>query len=450
MSNLLDKVPPHSLEAEQSVLGSMLLEREAIITGSEHLKPQDFYREIHQRIFEAMLNLSERGEPVDLVTLSEELRQKNHLEMVGGASYLTQVVDMVPTAANIATYAAIVKEKAVLRQLIGVSSQIVSRCYDGGQDLEEILDESEKMIFQVANRGAQRGYVVIKDILMETFERIEYLYEHKKGITGVPTGFTDLDNITSGFQNSDLIIVAARPAMGKTTLALNMAQHVGTREKLPVAIFSLEMSKEQLVMRMLCSQAGIDAHRLRRGFLTGDDWPKLVRAVGPLAEAPIYIDDTPAISVMEMRAKSRRLMAEHGLSIIFVDYLQLMQSHGRQENRQQEISLISRSLKALAKELNVPIVALSQLSRAVETRNDKRPMLSDLLESGGIEANADLVAFIYRDDYYRQDSQEKNVAEIIVSKQRNGPTGTIRLVFQDSFTRFQNIASSKDMQETGT
>ncbi|MDO9573723.1 MAG: replicative DNA helicase [Candidatus Contubernalis sp.] len=450
MSNLIDKVPPHSLEAEQSVLGSMLLEREAIITGSEHLKPQDFYREIHQRIFEAMLNLSERGEPVDLVTLSEELRQKNHLEMVGGASYLTQVVDMVPTAANIATYAAIVKEKAVLRQLIGVSSQIVSRCYDGGQDLEEILDESEKMIFQVANRGAQRGYVVIKDILMETFERIEYLYEHKKGITGVPTGFTDLDNITSGFQNSDLIIVAARPAMGKTTLALNMAQHVGTREKLPVAIFSLEMSKEQLVMRMLCSQAGIDAHRLRRGFLTGDDWPKLVRAVGPLAEAPIYIDDTPAISVMEMRAKSRRLMAEHGLSIIFVDYLQLMQSHGRQENRQQEISLISRSLKALAKELNVPIVALSQLSRAVETRNDKRPMLSDLLESGGIEANADLVAFIYRDDYYRQDSQEKNVAEIIVSKQRNGPTGTIRLVFQDSFTRFQNIASSKDMQETGT
>ncbi|UNC93708.1 replicative DNA helicase [Candidatus Contubernalis alkaliaceticus] len=449
MSNLLDKVPPHSLEAEQSVLGSMLLEREAIIAGSEHLKPQDFYREIHQKIFEAMLNLSDRGEPVDLVTLSEELRQNNQLELVGGVSYLTQVVDMVPTAANIVTYASIVREKAVLRQLIGVSSQIVSRCYDGGRELDEILDESEKMIFQVANRGDQRGYVVIKDILMETFERIEYLYEHKKGITGVPTGFVDLDNMTAGFQNSDLIIVAARPAMGKTTLALNMAQNVGTRQKLPVAIFSLEMSKEQLVMRMLCSQAGIDAHRLRRGFLTGDDWPKLVRAVGPLAEAPIYIDDTPAISVMEMRAKSRRLMAEHGLSIIFVDYLQLMQSHGRQENRQQEISLISRSLKALAKELNVPIVALSQLSRAVETRNDKRPVLSDLLESGGIEANADLVAFIYRDDYYRQDSQDKNIAEIIVAKQRNGPTGTIRLVFQDSFTRFQN-ASAEHMQETGT
>ena len=450
MSDLIDKVPPHNLEAEQSVLGSMLLEREAIITGVEHLKSEYFYRENHQKIFQAMLDLSDRGEPVDLVTLSEELKQRNQLEMVGGASYLTKIVDIVPTAANIATYAAIVREKAVLRQLISVSSKIASRCYDGGEELEEILDESEKLIFQVANQGAQRSYVVIKDILMETFERIEYLYEHKKGITGVPTGFKDLDNITSGFQNSDLIIVAARPGMGKTTLALNMAQHIGTREKLPAAVFSLEMSKEQLVMRMLCAQAGIDAHRLRRGFLTGDDWPKLVRAVGPLAEAPIYIDDTPAISVMEIRAKARRLMAEHGLSIIFIDYLQLMRAHGRQENRQQEISFISRSLKALAKELNVPIIALSQLSRAVETRNDKRPILSDLLESGGIEANADLVAFIYRDDYYRQDSQEKNIAEIIIAKQRNGPIDTVKLYFQDSFTRFQNMASRSDVEETGT
>lgn len=450
MSDLIDKVPPHSLEAEQSVLGSMLLEREAIITGVEYLKPEDFYREHHQKIFRAMVDLSDRGEPVDLVTLSEELRQRNHLEVVGGASYLTKIVDIVPTAANVSSYAAIVKEKAVLRQLISASSKITSRCYDGGEDLEEILDESEKLIFQVANQGAQKSYVVIKDILMETFERIEYLYEHKKGITGIPTGFKDLDNITSGFQNSDVIIVAARPGMGKTTLALNMAQHIGTREKLPVAIFSLEMSKEQLVMRMLCAQAGIDAHRLRRGFLTGDDWPKLVRAVGPLAEAPIYIDDTPAISVMEIRAKARRLMAEHGLSIIFIDYLQLMRAHGRQENRQQEISFISRSLKALAKELNVPVVALSQLSRAVETRNDKRPILSDLLESGGIEANADLVAFIYRDDYYHQDSQEKNIAEIIIAKQRNGPIDTVRLYFQDSFTRFQNIASRSDVKETGT
>ncbi len=450
MSDLLDRVPPHNLEAEQSVLGSMLLEREAIITGVEYLRAEDFYHDNHRKIFQAMIELSDQGEPVDLVTLSEELRQKNQLESVGGASYLTKIVDLVPTAANVSTYAGIVKEKAVLRQLISVSSKISSRCYEGGDEIEEILDESEKLIFQVANQGAQKSYVVIKDILMETFERIEYLYEHKKGITGVPSGFTDLDNITSGFQNSDLIIVAARPGMGKTTLALNIAQHIGTREKLSAAIFSLEMSKEQLVMRMLCAQAGIDAHRLRRGYLTGEDWPKLVRAVGPLAEAPIYIDDTPAISVMEIRAKARRLMAEHGLSIIFIDYLQLMRAHGRQENRQQEISFISRSLKALAKELNVPIIALSQLSRAVETRNDKRPILSDLLESGGIEANADLVAFIYRDDYYNNESQDKNIAEIIVAKQRNGPIDTVRLYFQDSFTRFQNIASRSHMEETGT
>ncbi len=450
MSDLLDRVPPHNLEAEQSVLGSMLLEREAIITGVEYLRAEDFYHDNHRKIFQAMIELSDQGEPVDLVTLSEELRQKNQLESVGGASYLTKIVDLVPTAANVSTYAGIVKEKAVLRQLISVSSKITSRCYEGGDEIEEILDESEKLIFQVANQGAQKSYVVIKDILMETFERIEYLYEHKKGITGVPSGFTDLDNITSGFQNSDLIIVAARPGMGKTTLALNIAQHIGTREKLSAAIFSLEMSKEQLVMRMLCAQAGIDAHRLRRGYLTGEDWPKLVRAVGPLAEAPIYIDDTPAISVMEIRAKARRLMAEHGLSIIFIDYLQLMRAHGRQENRQQEISFISRSLKALAKELNVPIIALSQLSRAVETRNDKRPILSDLLESGGIEANADLVAFIYRDDYYNNESQDKNIAEIIVAKQRNGPIDTVRLYFQDSFTRFQNIASRSHMEETGT
>jgi len=441
MTELLDRLPPHSLEAEQSVLGSMLMERDAIITTSEILASGDFYRQNHTKIFSAMMALSEKGEPVDLVTLTEELKQRNELEEIGGVGYLTEIVDSVPTAANVATYSYIVKEKAVLRELIQVSGKIMSRCYSGAEDIEQIMDDAEKMIFQVSNQGNQGSYVAIKDILKETFERIEYLYEHKKGVTGVPTGFADLDNLTSGFQNSDLIIVAARPGMGKTSLALNMAQHIGTKEKLPVAFFSMEMSKEQLVMRMLCAQASIDAHRLRRGFLTEKDWPKLTRAVGPLAEASIFIDDTPAISVMEMRAKARRLKAEHGLSVIFVDYLQLMRAHGKQENRQQEISSISRSLKALAKELSVPVVALSQLSRAVESRNDKRPILSDLLESGGIEANADVVAFIYRDDYYKQDSEDKNIAELIIAKQRNGPVDTVNLYFKGSFTKFQNAAS---------
>jgi len=447
MKDLLDKTPPHSLEAEESVLGSMLMEREAIITASQILSPQDFYREINKKIYSCILDLFEKGEPVDLVTLSDELRQRNELETVGGPSHLTQVVDSVPTAANIATYSHMVKEKAVLRQLIQVCGNIVSQCYQGSGEIEEILDEAEKMIFQITSRGSTVSYMPIKDILMKTFENIEYLYEHKRGITGVPTGFTDLDNITSGFQNSDLIIAAARPGMGKTTLALNMAQHIGAREKLPIAFFSLEMSKEQLVMRMLCAQANIDAHRLRRGFLTGDDWPKLTRAVGPLAEAPIFIDDTPSISVMEMRAKARRLKAEHGLSIIFVDYLQLMRGVGQPESRQQEISAISRSLKALAKELEVPVVALSQLSRAVESRNDKRPILSDLLESGGIEANADVVMFIYREDYYNKESENKNVSEIIVAKQRNGPVDTINLRFIGSFTRFENMASDRREEE---
>ncbi|RQD76709.1 MAG: replicative DNA helicase [Candidatus Syntrophonatronum acetioxidans] len=447
MKDLLDKTPPHSLEAEESVLGSMLMEREAIITASQILTPQDFYREINKKMYSCMLDLFEKGEPVDLVTLCEELRQKNELEAAGGPSHLTRIVDSVPTAANIATYSHIVKEKAVLRQLIQVCGNIVSKCYQGAGEIEEILDEAERMIFQITSRGSPVSYMPIKDILMKTFENIEYLYEHKRGITGVPSGFADLDNITSGFQKSDLAIVAARPGMGKTTLALNMLQHIGTKEKQPAAFFSLEMSKEQLVMRMLCAQANIDAHRLRRGFLTGEDWPKLTRAVGPLAEAPIFIDDTPALSVMEMRAKARRLKAEHGLSIIFVDYLQLMRGLGQPESRQQEISAISRSLKALAKELDVPVVALSQLSRAVESRNDKRPILSDLLESGGIEANADVVMFIYRDDYYNKDSDDKNMAEIIVAKQRNGPVDTINLRFKGAFTRFQNMVSDKREEE---
>lgn len=446
MTALTDRVPPHNLEAEQSVLGSMLMEKEAITSASEHLTPDDFYQDHHKKIYKAIIKLYDRGEPVDLVTLTDELQHKDELEAMGGATRLTEIVDSVPTAANIVTYAKIVKQKAILRQLIQVSSKIISNCY-GAEDVDEALDEAEKMIFQVSSRGGQGGYVPIKDILVGTFERIEALYGNKRGVTGVASGFYDLDNLSSGFQNSDLVIIAARPGMGKTTLALNMAQHAGIKEKLPVAIFSLEMSKEQLVMRMLCAQAGVDAHKLRRGFLSSEEWPKLTRAVGPLSEAPIFIDDTPEITAMEMRARARRLKAEHGLGILFVDYLQLVRAHGKHENRQQEISSLSRSLKALAKELNIPIVALSQLSRAVESRTDRRPILSDLLESGGIEANADLVAFIYREGYYNQEAENKNAAEIILAKQRNGPTGTIKLSFQGHLTRFENITTSPGLEE---
>ncbi|NLP36958.1 MAG: replicative DNA helicase [Firmicutes bacterium] len=441
----MERVPPQNLEAEQSVLGSMLIDREAIVIASELVRPTDFYREGHQKIFEAMLALSERGEPVDLITLSEELEQQNLLETVGGISYLTTLANIVPTAANVSYYARIVQEKAVLRSMINTATQIVSRCFEAKDDVEEILDDAEKAIFEIAQRSTPQGFSSMKEILKSAFERIDQLWENKGGVTGVPTGFPDLDNLTCGLQNADLIIIAARPSMGKTTLALNIAQHIAVNEGLPVAIFSLEMSKEQLVQRMLCAQAGIDAQRLRRGFLTEEDYPKLTKAAGPLAEAPIFIDDTAAISVLEMRAKARRLKAEHGLAAIFVDYLQLMRGNGRAENRQQEISSISRSLKALAKELDVPVVALSQLSRAVEQREKKRPILSDLLESGGIEANADLVAFIYREGYYNQEIENRHDTEIIIAKQRNGPVGSVHLYFKENLNKFVSI--SHDYQQ---
>lgn len=445
MSAAMERVPPQNLEAEQSVLGSMLIDREAIVIASELVRPTDFYREGHQKIFEAMLALSERGEPVDLITLSEELEQQNLLETVGGISYLTTLANIVPTAANVSYYARIVQEKAVLRSMINTATQIVSRCFEAKDDVEEILDDAEKAIFEIAQRSTPQGFSSMKEILKSAFERIDQLWENKGGVTGVPTGFPDLDNLTCGLQNADLIIIAARPSMGKTTLALNIAQHIAVNEGLPVAIFSLEMSKEQLVQRMLCAQAGIDAQRLRRGFLTEEDYPKLTKAAGPLAEAPIFIDDTAAISVLEMRAKARRLKAEHGLAAIFVDYLQLMRGNGRAENRQQEISSISRSLKALAKELDVPVVALSQLSRAVEQREKKRPILSDLLESGGIEANADLVAFIYREGYYNQEIENRHDTEIIIAKQRNGPVGSVHLYFKENLNKFVSI--SHDYQQ---
>ncbi|MCW3488950.1 replicative DNA helicase [Dethiobacter alkaliphilus] len=440
MSGNMERVPPQNLEAEQSVLGSMLIDKDAIVASSEYLRATDFYRDGHQKIYQAMLDLSERGEPVDLVTLAEELSQQNQLDNIGGMPYLTTLANIVPTAANVGYYARIVQEKAVLRSLINSATRIVSRAFEAKDDVEEIMDEAEQAIFEVSQRSNPQGFALMKDILKGAFDRIDKLWGNKGGVTGVPTGFPDLDNMTSGFQNSDLIILAARPSMGKTTLALNIAQHIAVNEKLPVAVFSLEMSKEQLVQRILCAQANIDAQRLRRGFLAEDDYPRLTKAAGPLAEAPLFIDDTAAISVMEMRAKARRLKAEHGLSAIFIDYLQLMQGSGRAENRQQEISGISRSLKALAKELDCPVVALSQLSRAVEQREKKRPILSDLLESGGIEANADIVAFIYREGYYDPNMENRQDTEIILAKQRNGPVGTVNLYFKESHNKFLSIS----------
>jgi len=444
-----ERVPPQSLEAEQSVLGSMIISKDAIYTAMELLTPADFYRTAHQKIFEAIVALCDRGEPVDVVILSEELENNRCLEEVGGRSYLLALANAVPTAANVEYYARIVREKSIMRALISTATDIVTRCYDfPGGDVDEFLDEAERAIFEIRRQGQQGGFAPLKEALMQAFDRIERLYDQKKGVTGISTGFTDLDRITAGLQESDLIIVAARPSMGKTTLALNMAHHCAVKEKRPTAFFSMEMSKEQLAQRMLCAQAHIDAQNMRRGYLTTEDWQRLTRAVGPLSEAPLYIDDNASLSAMDIRSRARRLKAERGLDAIFIDYLQLMRGHGRAENRQQELSDISRSLKSLAKELRVPVVALSQLSRAVEKRPDRRPILSDLMESGGIEANADMVLFIYREAYYFQDSDKGNIAEIIIAKQRNGPTGTVELYFLDRYTKFANI-TREELVEAG-
>lgn len=438
-----DKVPPQSIEAEQSVLGSMIIEREAIYIVAELLRGTDFYRTAHQRIFEAIIALSEKGEPVDLVTLAEELQRQRSLEEAGGTAYLSALAGAVPTAANVEYYALIVRDKSVLRSMINTATKIVTGCYEGPPDVEEFLDTAEQQIFEIGRKGQQKGFAPLKEVLKEAFDRIEHLFDDKKGVTGLATGFTDLDQICSGLQPSDLVIVAARPSMGKTTLALNMAHHITVKEKKPAAFFSLEMSREQLAQRMLCTEAKIDAHNLRRGFLSQEEWQKLTRAVGPLGEAPLYVDDSASLSVMEVRAKARRLKAEKGLEAVFVDYLQLMRGFSRAENRQQELSEISRSLKALAKELSIPVVALSQLSRAVEKRESRRPILSDLMESGGIEANADVVLFIYREAYYHKDTDRGNIAEIIVAKQRNGPVGMVELCFLDRYNCFANIARTE-------
>jgi replicative DNA helicase len=435
----LQKLPPQNLEAEQSVLGAILLENSALNKALEVLTPEDFYKESHRRIFSAILDLDERNEVIDLITITEHLRQKNDLEQVGGAAYLSALVNSVPTAANIRFHSKIIHEKALLRNLIRIATEIVTMGYEDTERVENLLDFAEQRIFAISESKTRPSFVPVKEIVKGTFEAIELLYEKKERVTGLPTGFKDLDEMTSGLQPSDLIVVAGRPSMGKTSLALGIAQYVGLERRGSVAVFSLEMSKEQLVLRMLCSEARVDAHKLRSGYLGKSDWPKLTTAAGKLTEAAVFIDDTPALSVLEMRAKARRLKAERGLDLIIVDYLQLMRGRGEADTREQEISEISRSLKALAKELHVPVIALSQLSRAVESRSDKRPLLADLRESGAIEQDADVVIFIYREELYHAAEENRGRAEAIIGKQRNGPVGTVRLAFIDRYTRFENL-----------
>lgn len=439
LNTITDRIPPQNIDAERSTLGSMFLEKEAIYKGMELLKPEDFYREAHRVIFEVVIHLANRGEPVDIITVSEELKQRNMLEKIGGVAYLTDLANSVPTAANIEYYAKIVEEKSLLRSIITVATSIVSMGYQGTEEVDVILDEAEKQIFQITQKRNVAGFVSLKNILIETFERIEKIYESKGGVTGVPTGFPDLDRYTAGLQPSDLIILAARPSMGKTTFALNIIRHATIELKMPVIIFSLEMSKEQLALKLLCSEAGVDNQRIRTGTLLDSDWPRLSHALGRLSDANMFIDDTPSVSALEIRARARRIKAEHGLGLIVIDYLQLMQTRGRSENRQQEVSEISRSLKSLARELGVPVIALSQLSRAVEQRTDKKPNLSDLRESGSLEQDADIVAFLYREDYYNPETDKKNITELIIAKQRNGPVGSIDFLFQKEFSKFVGL-----------
>jgi len=437
---MMDRVPPHNREAEQSVIGAIFLDPQALITASEILLADDFYHNAHKKIFETMLRLSDQGKAIDVVTVTEELSAKKEIEDVGGLSYLLELANAVPTAANVAHYAKIVEEKALLRRLIRVATKIVEDGYTREDEVEALLGEAEKKMMEVANRKNAGDFKHVKDVLVETFDNIEQLQSRKGDVTGIPTGFRDLDNITAGFQRNDLIIVAARPSVGKTAFALNVAQSVAVQARENVAIFSLEMGAEQLVMRMLCAEGNIDAQVLRTGALTTEDWGKLTMAMGSLSNSGIFIDDTPGVRINEIRAKCRRLAQEHGLGMILIDYLQLIQGSGKPgENRQQEVSEISRSLKGLARELKVPVIALSQLSRGVEQRQDKRPMMSDLRESGSIEQDADIVAFLYRDDYYDKESESKNMIEIIIAKQRNGPTGTVTLAFKKEFNKFINV-----------
>lgn len=435
-----DRIPPQNVEAEQAVLGAIFLEPSSLTVTSEVLIPEDFYRSSHQKIFNVMLKLNDEGKAVDLITVTEELAATKNLEEVGGVSYLSELAGSVPTAANIEYYARIVEEKSLLRRLIRTATNIAQEGYSREDEVEELLGEAEKTIMEVAQRKNSGSFQNIKDVLVATYDNIEILTTRKGDVTGIPTGFAELDRMTAGFQRNDLIIVGARPSVGKTAFALNIAQNVATKTEENVAIFSLEMGAEQLVMRMLCAEGNINAQNLRTGSLTDEDWRKLTMAMGSLSNAGIYIDDTPGVRIGEIRSKCRRLKQEHGLGMILIDYLQLIQGDGRSgDNRQQEVSEISRSLKALARELKVPVIALSQLSRGVEQRQDKRPMMSDIRESGSIEQDADIVAFLYRDDYYDKESENKNIIEIIIAKQRNGPVGTVSLAFVKEYNKFVNL-----------
>ncbi len=460
-----DRIPPQNLEAEQAVLGSMLIERPAVEKAAEILKPEDFYRDAHRYIFEAMLTLAERDEPIDLITLPDELKNKGVYEVVGERPYLLNLMEAPATAANVEYYARLVEEKSILRRLLDAGTQIQGLAHSEYDTIDDVVDKAERIVFSVGQRRMGQFFHHLRPLLDAELDRLEKRYENKGMATGRLTPFDDLNYMTSGLQPSDLVIVAARPSMGKTAFSVQLAQFIAMKENLPAAIFSLEMAKEQLVTRMICSEGKVDSHRLRNGMLLDDDWRSVGEAISRLAEAPIYIDDTPEVSIMEMRAKCRRLQAEHGLGIILIDYLQLMRSHKRTENRNQELSEIARACKGMARELKVPVIALSQLSRAVESRPDKRPMLSDLRESGAIEAEADVVMFLFREAYYKmkeaisaddEEQQEQRQAEgrerieeaeIIIAKQRNGPTGRVIVGFMQQYARFENLDRTHNMDD---
>ena len=442
----LGKIPPHDIEAEQAVLGSMLTDDEAVMAAVERLKADCFYREDNRLIFEAIVNLYNRSEPVDLVTVNDELSSMGNFEKVGGFEYIATLPDKVPTTANVQKYIDIVEEKSTLRKLIKTANEIIDLGYNQTEDVEDIMASAEKKIFDLIQNKNQKSYTPIKDVLIESFTKLEELYNQKSKITGIPTGFYDLDDKTAGLHGSDLILVAARPAMGKTAFALNIAANAAIKANTPVAVFSLEMSKDQLVNRILCIEAMVDSNKIMTGKLEEDDWSKLASVVGPISDSGIFIDDTPGISIMEIRTKCRKLKNEQHIGLIVIDYIQLVQGSNNRKNgsREQEIAEISRSLKILAKELDVPVIALSQLSRAVEQRPDHRPMLSDLRESGSIEQDADIVMFLYRDDYYNPDTEDKNISEVIIAKHRAGSTGTVKLLWMGNYTKFDNLARGYD------
>jgi replicative DNA helicase len=463
-----DAIPPQNLEAEQSVLGAMLLDRLAVERAREILQPEDFYRDAHRRIFEAMWDLSERSEPVDLVTLSDTLRVRQALDQIGGVSYLATLADLVPSTSNVEYYARIVEQKATLRRLIEASNRITGWAYEQPDEVDSIVDRAEQEIFRVGRRQMGSSFYPLKSLVSQGWDDIEKAYEEQSEVTGVDTGYTRFNFMTSGLQPSDLVIIAARPSMGKTAFSLGMAVNAAKSQPMAVAVFSLEMSKEQLTVRMITSEAKVNAHRLRTGYLREGDWARIGEAVSRLAELRVYVDDSSDVTPVQMRAKCRRLAAEENLGLVVVDYLQLIRGNGRDENRNQEITTIARQLKAMAKELNVPVVALSQLSRAVERREDKRPMLSDLRESGSIEAEADIVAFLYREDYYKrkeeastgggaQTGSERSMpgeartetTEVIIAKHRNGPVGTVKLMFLPEYARFEDMAEHEEAPYEG-